>query len=338
MSDRFDRSARGARAEDDERRGNVLMRVVVARRAVRRWLMAGAAVGVALIAYNTFTVRIHEREAGVLLSWGAFGRVVSPGLVFVTPIVNSVEIFDLTIRSVEMSKLETFTEDGQHVDVNMVVQYQLDRSQVERVFRETPDYEKRLITMAIDRMKIALGHRNAAQLPAQRGQVTAEVFAAISKEAERLFGVRVLDVQIINIDYSANFRAAIDASAVAKAGVERAHNLQNSAKVEADTAKITAAGQAEAAIEQARGQAETRRLVAKAEADAIILRGEAEARVIAVRGEADGKAITAQATALASAGPAYVQLEVARRWTGNLPQQMLAGTPVPLLPLTTLGR
>lgn len=281
----------------------------------------GGMIGIGAMFGAYFTV--HERERAVVTRNGAFNYVAGPGFHVKMPFIDGVERFDLTIRSLALSKLETFTIDNQHVDVDMVLQYMVPATAVERVFRETMDYEQRLTTMAVDRMKIAFGKRNIADLPDQRGAVAQEVRGIVAKEAERMFGLLVTDVQIVNIQYSQAFRAAIDASAVVKANVERAHQQQRQAEVDAMTAKVQAAGAANAAIETARGLADSRLLQAKAEAEAVRLRGEAEAA-----------AIQAQTKAMQEAGATYVSLEQARRWNGVLPTQILAGAPVPFLNLT----
>lgn len=302
--------------------------------SIRNVLLSGAAaigvvVGLGTVFGGYFTV--HERQRAVVTRMGAFNYVAGSGFHFKLPFVDGVEEFDLTIRSLNLPKLETFTIDNQHVDVDMVVQYQLPAANVERVFRETRDYEQRLQTMAIDRMKIALGKRNIADLPDQRGAVAQEVYTTVKSEAARMFGLDVTDVQIVNIQYSTAFRAAIDSSAVAKANVEQSHQQQRRAEVDALTVKVTAAGVANAAIEQARGQAESQLLTARTAAEAIRLRGQAEGQAIRFRGEAEGDAISAQMKALAEAGSSYVALEQARRWNGALPTQMLSGTPVPFI-------
>ncbi len=280
----------------------------------------GAVIGLGSVFGAFFTV--HERERAVVTRYGAFHTVAAPGFHLKLPWIDGVESYDLAIRSLNMPKLETFTIDNQHVDVDLVVQYHVPADNVERVFRETRDYEQRLTTMAVDRMKIALGKRNIADLPEQRGAVAREVYDTVRAEAARLYGLEVSDVQIVNISYSQAFRAAVDASAVAKANVERSHQQQRQAEVDAQTARVRATGEANAAIEQARGGAESRLLQARAEAEAI-----------RVRGEAEGQAIQAQTRALAETGPSYVSLEQARRWNGALPAQMLTGGPVPFLNL-----
>lgn len=275
---------------------------------------------------------VHERERAVVTRNGAFSYVASPGFHLKIPFLDGVESFDLSVRSIAMEKLETFTVDNQHVDVDMIVQYHVVPGEVERVFRETRDYEQRLRTMAVDRMKIALGKRNIAELPEQRGAIAMEVLQKIRDEAQRLYGLEVSDVQLGNIQYSPAFRAAVDASAVAKAQVEQAHQQQRQAEVTAQSARIQAEGQANAAIEAAKGAAESRLLAARSEAQAIELRGRAEATTIALRGEAEAKSMRAQAEALGS-NPNLVALEQARRWSGALPTQMLSGVPVPFLNL-----
>jgi regulator of protease activity HflC (stomatin/prohibitin superfamily) len=86
--------------------------------------------------------------------------------------------------------------------------------------------------------------------------------------------------------------------------------------------KIRAEGEANAARETARGKADGELLLATAQAKGKELVGLAEAKAL----EAQGQAIRSN--------DALIQLEFAKRWSGNLPVNMYASTPLPFLNLT----
>lgn len=277
-----------------------------------------------------FTTR--ETHRTVVLRNGAFMYVAGPGFHLKAPFIDSTVDFDIRLRQMAFTKAETFTIDRQHVDVDMVIQYQLPAGQIENIFRHVSDYEQRLTSLALDRMKRHMGRRNAADLPNERAEVTREIFEDIKAEAMRLYHIDVVEVQLTNIDYDQSFRQAVNQAAVLRQQIEQARQQQHQVEVAAETARIQAEGAANASIQQARGNAESRRLAATAEAQAIALRAEAEARGIQLRGEAEARSIRAQAEALAQ-NPSYVSLRQAERWNGALPTQMLSGSPVPFIQL-----
>ena len=91
------------------------------------------------------------------------------------------------------------------------------------------------------------------------------------------------------------------------------------AEIKAEQKQIEAKAEADAKIEAARGEAEANRLAAKAEAESIRMKGEAEA-----------DALEAKSQALQQ-NPQLVELEKAKKWNGQLPQNMYGQAPIPFL-------
>lgn len=279
-----------------------------------RLIIGGVAGLLGAITLYSSVFTIDERERGVVTRNGAFSHIAGPGLNIKVPLIDGVEEVSLRTVATAINRMETFTagDQPQHVDMDWVIQWSIPVSSVERVFRMGRNVETLLSSMVRDRAKIEVGKVHANEIPSQRGQIVHIVFERVREEAERLYGITVTDVQLVNFDYSAAFRAAVDAAAVA---------LQRQAQVrtEAETAEARARGEANAAIQAARGQAESSLTVARATAEAIRLRGEAEAA-----------AMRAQTAALGD-NPNLVALRQAERWDGKLPATFVPGSAVPFL-------
>jgi regulator of protease activity HflC (stomatin/prohibitin superfamily) len=113
----------------------------------------------------------------------------------------------------------------------------------------------------------------------------------------------------------------VDAAAIAKAKVEQSEQERRQAEVVAQRQKIQAEGEANAVREQARGKADGELLLSTAQAKGKELVGLAEAKAL----EAQGQALRSNAS--------LIQLEIAKRWSGNLPVNMYGSAPLPLLNL-----
>ena len=289
-------------------------RARVGRIARRVGYGIGAVAVLATIASGLFSV--HERERAVVTRNGGFSYVAGPGLHLKAPWIDGIELVSLGLQTLTLTKLETFTSgvQPQHVDLDITVQWQVPAESVERVFRQGRNVDQRLQSMVIDRAKIEVGQRHAEAIPTQRAAIVAALLGHVREQALSLYGVEVVDLQLVNFDYSPEYRRAVDLAAVAQ---------QNQARTTADAVSAVerAKGEANAAIEAARGRADSQKLEAQAQADAIRLRGEAEAA-----------SIEAQAKALGS-NPLLVQLRTAERWNGTLPQNLYASAPIPLLTL-----
>jgi len=173
----------------------------------------------------------------------------------------------------------------------------------------------------IDRFKREMGKINITQVAAHRGDVALSVQKSLESEALSLFGISVVDFQINDIRYTEQYRKAVDSAAIAKAKVEQSEQERRQAEVVAQRQKIQAEGEANAVREQARGKADGELLLSTAQAKGKELVGLAEAKAL----EAQGQALRSNSS--------LIQLEVAKRWSGNLPVNMYGTAPLPLLNL-----
>jgi regulator of protease activity HflC (stomatin/prohibitin superfamily) len=283
------------------------------------WWIIAVVVALLLLWGSWFTVDRHE--VGIVTRWGAIKYTAGPGLHFKIPVAETATMYRTDIRAFQMNKVNTYTIDNQELDAVFTVNYRISAEQAERIFREVPDFEQRLETLSLDRFKAEVGKVNVTDIASRRGEVGKRVFDVLQKDAARLFGLEVTDFQVNNIDYTQQFRQAVDQAAVAKTLVERAEQLKRQAEIDADSKKITAIGEANAIRERARG-----------DADANLLRAQAEAQAIKIKGEAEAAAIAAQASALKD-NPGLIELRRAERWDGKLPSQVLGTAPIPFMPI-----
>lgn len=284
----------------------------------KKYLLGGLAAFALITAWgNYYTVQPTERA--VVTRAGNFQDVAGPGLHFTTPFVTRLTWYNLQLQQFQTVKLNTYTVDNQEVDAVLVVQYSIPEKEIPYIYTNVGDVQSKLLNMVIDRWKIEAGKVNVSEIANNRGKLVKNVLAIVKSEAARLYHVDVVDVQLNNLDYQDSYRAAQARAATVKTEIEASEGLQKKATIEAETAKIQAAGIANQAIEAARGQAESVRLNAAAEAERIRLTGQANA---------DAQELMAKAL---TANPTLVDLEKAKRWNGVLPQNIYAGTPIPFL-------
>ena len=267
-----------------------------------------------------FTVGEYERT--VVTRFGQFNSVAGPGLHFRVPFVNGLETFPINIQRLQKDHLNTYTVDNQELDALVTLNYRIAEGDVRRVFTTNRDYRANLESFMIDRFKREMGKINITQVAAHRGDVALSVQTSLVAEAMSLFGVTIVDFQINDIRYTDQYRKAVDAAAIAKARIEQSEQERRMAEVVAQRQRIQAEGEANAARETARGKADGELLLATAQAKGKELVGLAEAKAL----EAQGQAIRSN--------DALIQLEFAKRWSGNLPVNMYASAPVPFLNLT----
>lgn len=284
---------------------------------IRNGVFALVAILALLTGFSSFfTVRQYERA--IVTRFGAVSYIADPGAHFKTPFMDSTTFVSISQQSVTTKTLNTYTIDNQEVDAVLVIQYRLAVASLPYIYGNVGiDPSPLLVSMATDRWKIEAGKINVNDFADNRGALVKRVFDLVRGEAERLYRVDVTDVQLVNLDYQQSYRDAQAQAAVVKTQIEQAEGLKRKAVIDADRAKIDAAGRANQAIETARGASESVRLQAIAESEAIRLKGVAEAG-----------AQQLLAAALTS-NPALVELERVKRWSGILPVNVYAGAPIP---------
>lgn len=263
--------------------------------------------------------KVPGYEHAVVTRGGKFVTTVGPGFHLRMPVVESVQFFDTSTQALNTPRMNTYTVDNQEVSAQVNVQFEIPASSLEWTYQNNRNYMANLEAMVANEWKVVAGGVNINQFAGERGRIRDLMEEKVRQDALKLYRLRVTYVGITDIQYDQTYRAAQSRANVIKTQVEQARGEQQKAEIDAATRKIEASGEANKAIEHARGEAESIKL--KAEADSYAVR---------VNGEAAAQAQEAMAAAL-SKNASLVDYERARRWNGQLPQNVYAGAPIPFL-------
>lgn len=285
--------------------------------------------GLAALAVVFFTnwpfFTVGEFERTVVARFGQLSHVAGPGLHFRIPFVDTLETFPVNIQRISKTGVNTYTVDNQELNATITLNYRIPEGKVDDVYRNNRDYKANLEYYMVDRFKREMGKVNILQVASRRGEAAASVKKTLEAEATSIFGIEIVDFQITDLSYTDSYRRAVDAAATAKAKVEQAEQEKREAEVVAQRQKIQAEGMANAEREKARGAADAALLLATAQAKGKELVGIAEAKALEAQGEALKSNI------------GLIQLEYAKRWSGNLPVNMYGSAPLPFLTLGADG-
>lgn len=283
-----------------------------------------AVVGVSAVVLILFLMTyftVGQNQMTVVTRFGQLQYVAGPGLHFKIPFVDATYPYRTDIQALYPPKaVNTYTVDNQEVDIVFTVFYRIPADQVAYIFTNNRDYDTRLMSMTIDRLKAAMGQVNVQSVAERRGELRDVIKSTLTHDGKPL-GIDVTDFQLTDMQYTEAFRNAVNNAAVQKANIEGVEYQRQQAMKSAETVKIRAEGDANAVRARAAGDADARLLNATAEAKAIQLQGEAQAA-----------AIRAQAEAL-KANPNLVDLRKAERWDGKLPTSLYGSAPIPFIQL-----
>jgi regulator of protease activity HflC (stomatin/prohibitin superfamily) len=255
--------------------------------------------------------RVDEGERAVILTNGSFSEISGPGLHWKAPFFQSARFFSVRNEVSTFEKMGTYSYDQQTAELRVSVNYQISPDQVESIYKNYGTLQsaiERVVTPKIyENVKNVFGQYTAQRAIQERGKLNADILISL-QNAVKGSGLQVTSVQVENIDFSDSYEAAVEASATAKADIERSKS--ELLRVEQE---------AQQKVKQAEAEAEAKKLQADADAYATSAAGKATAEAIRERGAA------------LRDNPQLVDLVAAERWNGQLPTTMVPGSTVPFI-------
>src|SRR5262245_63429608 len=292
----------------------------------RHLLLGVSIIAVAALANGSW-FRVRQNEVAYVTR---FGEVVNgqagplqPGLHFKLPLVDQADTIAVSTDTVKMPAMKAFTRDTQEVTLQLSLTYNVPPSAAYHLLYEVGragnvDIAHNLESVANDRVRSIVSLQDVTALAGEgREKIVDEIKATIASELKRLFKVEVQDVQIPALDFSLQYKEALNRATLARAQRVQAEQDRERAKIEAETVIVRAKGEADSQYVKAEGLARAQLTQARAEAEATTARGEQEAADTDAQIEAAGgvDGYTRQ-----------LQAQAALNWKGGLPQIMSTGT------------
>jgi|SRR6266404_3534636 len=196
------------------------------------------AIIILLLVFGSFTI-VAAGHVGVVTRFGAVNRVVSPGMIFKIPLVESVNQMETRTQK-EQVDAAAASKDLQEVKSTIALNYHLDGTKAVVVYQNIGiEYVDRVIAPAMqEAFKATAAQFTAEELIGKREAVKQAAYARLKERLAR-YNIIVDDFNIVNFDFSQDFNSAIEQKQVAQQNLERA-------KIEANTAITQAQGQANA--------------------------------------------------------------------------------------------
>ena len=192
-----------------------------------------------------YTVNAGERV--VLLTWGKPSMdAVGEGLHWKFPIAQSAKV--MNVKTVKLDQLaDAASKDLQDVQMTVSVNYHLSPSLTPRLYQEVgKSYEDTVIIPAVqDAVKSTSATFNAEDQLVSRPEMGRLMKADLTKRLAE-FHIIVDAVNIVNLQFSEQFDAAIEAKQVAEQNAQKAENELIQVKLEAEQAIAMSRAEAEA--------------------------------------------------------------------------------------------
>lgn len=204
-----------------------------------------------LFALKPFTV-VGPGERGVVMKWGKVQPyVLGEGLHFFTPIETTIKIMSVQVLKDDV-KAEAASKDLQDVKVDVVVNWHFDPTVINRTYQAVGDQgmvSYNVLSPAVSEVvKAATAQKTAEEIIKERQDLKANIDKTLVERLSK-YGIIINDISLVNVDFSADFNAAIEAKQVAEQQAQQAVFTAQKATQDA-----------QAAINKAKGEAEAQRL------------------------------------------------------------------------------
>lgn len=218
------------------------------KHAVSGWSMGIVALLVALLLLGAVKT-VGAGEVGIITRFGEVNRVAESGLTFKIPLIEGMTKMQTRVQKQE-AKTDAATKDLQEVNGAIAVNYTLTSENALKVYKELGnDYAETIITPILhESFKQGISGYTAEQLMANRTEVKKAIQEALQQRLEA-YGIAVVDANLTDLNFSAEFNAAIEQKAVMQQEAERSKQELEKVKIEA-----------ESKIESAKAEAEAQRL------------------------------------------------------------------------------
>lgn len=207
--------------------------------------------------WSGFYFVVAPSERGLKMRLGTLDEYVYPeGFHWKLPFVDTVKFADLRIDRAD-GDATSASKDLQNVETKISVNYQINESSILKLFRtvwvDHARLEDALLAPAIqESVKSATAKYTAEELITKRELVRSDIQTALKEKIES-YGMNIVQVNIVNFEFSHSFDASIEAKVKAEQDALAQKNKLEQVKYEAQQQ-----------VERAKAEAETIRIQAEA--------------------------------------------------------------------------
>jgi regulator of protease activity HflC (stomatin/prohibitin superfamily) len=269
---------------------------------------------------------------------------LQPGLHFKMPLVDEPDLIRITTDTFELPEKKAFTKDTQEITLRVGVTYRVPTTAAYHLLYEigkagNVDIHTNIILLSNEVVREVLSKHTITEIAGeQRESVVADIKSRLTDVLASILRIEVSAVQINSLDFSTQYKDAINQATLARTKTFAAQQDAERAKVEAQTRVTQAQAEADAQAARASGQARAQLAQAQAEADGNLARARAEAEGNLVKAKADaeatrlrgeGEAASTRARIEAAGGAdnyvRQIDAQAKLRWNGQVPQFVLGG-------------
>lgn len=244
------------------------------KRVTKKPVIGGILGGVAALAFLLFLLipfSFHTVQAGevaVVKHLGEAREVRTAGTYFDFWITERYEMYDAKVQNLNI-RANTYSKDGQSMDILINVQYQMDTSRALEIannYGSLDALSTKIQSVTEGRAKSVLANHSAMSIIEDRAKITGDVEEDIKAAIDKGYYAYINTVVLTNIDFTDAFEKTVEDKMIAEQEKLKAQYEKETAIINAEKELEVSKKQAQAKIELSKADAEAQKLVASAEA------------------------------------------------------------------------
>jgi regulator of protease activity HflC (stomatin/prohibitin superfamily) len=156
---------------------------------------------------------IDQYERGVVLTLGAYSKVLEPGLHIIIPVVQRIIKVDIRITTADIPQQEVITKDNVPVGINAVVYFQVVKP--EDALLKVQNFSYAITQYAQTALRDVIGGVELDTLLAERQKISDEIKVIVDQEINN-WGVDVVSIKIQDIELPADMKRVMALQAQAE--------------------------------------------------------------------------------------------------------------------------
>ena len=212
------------------------------------WAVAAVigVIGVTVLFGTAYTV--SERHIGVLERFGKFRKLASPGLHFKIPVIDRV-VKEVSLRIEPLTlTIESKTKSNAFVKLPIMVQHQVEETQVYDAFYRLADFDEQVGALVSDVVRAEVPKLSLDEAFESKDHLAEAIMKNLAPKMQS-YGYNILSVQVLDVEPETSLKDAMNNINTSEREKEAAKN-----KAEAYKIQKIAEAEAEAAANKLHGE------------------------------------------------------------------------------------
>lgn len=156
---------------------------------------------------------IYEYKRALKFRFGKFIKTLNPGFRWIIPIVETIQVVDIRVITINIVSQEVMTEDNVPCSIDGVIFFQIKNP--EKAILEVEEYKFAITQLAQAALRDICGKVELDTILSKREKMGKNIKTIVEKETE-VWGIDIIDVKIKDIQLPENMRRMMASQAEAE--------------------------------------------------------------------------------------------------------------------------